>query len=95
MEVNMARPADISMRVSSRGTGPRRPIGDLTIIINRPYADLESELKQVFEGIEKVKMFVDRRYEERRTRGQSRDEEYRKAERRKVKQGLVEAIISL
>ena len=91
----MARPADFSMRVSRTSKGPRGPIGDLTLIIRRTYADLEGELRQVFEGIEKVKMFVDRRYEERRTRGQSRDEEYRKAERRKVKQGLVEAIISL
>ena len=91
----MARPADFSMKVSRTRTGPRRPIGDLTLIISRTYADLESELRQVFEGIEKVKMFVDRRFEERRTREQPRDEEYRKSERRKVKQGLVEAIISL
>jgi hypothetical protein len=95
MEVNMALPTDFSMSVSSTGTGPRRPIGDLTLIISRTYADLESELRQVFEGIEKVKMFVDRRYEERRTGEQLRDEEHRKAERRKVKEELVEAIISL
>ena len=91
----MALPADFSMKVSKTSTTPRRPVGNLTIIISRTYADLESELRQVFEGIEKIKMFVNRRYEERRTKAQSTDEERRKAKRRKVKEGLVEAIISL
>ena len=91
----MALPANFSMKVSKTSTKPRRPIGDLTLIISRAYDDLESELRQVFDGIEKVKMFVDRRYKERRTRPQQADEERRKAERRIVKEGLVEAIISL
>ncbi len=91
----MALPANFSMKVSKTSTKPRRPIGDLTLIISRTYADLESELRQVCEGIEKVKMFVDRRYEERRTREQPRAGEHRKAERRRVKEELVEAIISL
>lgn len=91
----MARPADFSMKVSRTRKGPRRPIGDLTLIIRRTYAELENELRQVFEGIEKVKMFVDRRYDERRTTAQPVVEEYRKTARRKVKEELVEAIISL
>jgi hypothetical protein len=95
MEVIMALPADFSMKVSKTSNKLRRPIGDLILIISRAYDELESELRQVFDGIEKIKVFVDRRYKERRTRTQQADEERRKAERRSVKEGLVEAIISL
>ena len=91
----MVLPNKFLIKVSKTISNPQRPLGDLTIVINRPYAELETELKQVFEGKENVKMFVDRRYKERRTNPQTMDVEFRKTERRNGKEGLLEAIISL
>jgi hypothetical protein len=54
-------------------TSPAEPgAGAISIIIQRPYGYLEEELRGTFDGQEDIKVIVDRRLGERRTRLQSR-----------------------
>jgi hypothetical protein len=66
----------------------------MSIIIRRSYAHLETELKRIFNGQADVKVKVDRRYEERRTKKEFYPSERRRDDRRKFKEELVEVIIS-
>jgi len=68
--------------------------GMMSIIIQRRYAHLEKELCSTFEGQEDVKVIVDRRYGERRTRTQLVELERRHADRRGPKEELVEVSLS-
>ena len=66
----------------------------MSIIIRQPYAYLEKELCSTFEGQEDVKVIVDRRYGQRRTRTQTVELERRGADRRRPKEELVEVLLS-
>jgi hypothetical protein len=68
--------------------------GITSIIIRKPYAHLEKELRSAFKGQEDIKIILDRRYEERRKRRQAVAVERRKAGRRGPKEELIEVIIS-
>jgi len=82
------------MRIA-KATSPRKKgTGMMSIIIRRPYACLENKLCSTFEGKEDVKVIVDRRYGERRTRTQSVESERRRADRRGSKEELVEVLLS-
>jgi hypothetical protein len=67
--------------------------GAMSIIIRRPYRYLEEELRAAFDGQEDVKVIVDRRLGERRTRVQSVASERRRADQRALKRQLVEVIL--
>ncbi len=68
--------------------------GIMSIIIQRPYFQLEMELHSVFKGEKDVKIIVDRRFDERRTSQQAIEVERRHADQRQPKEELVEVIIS-
>ncbi len=68
--------------------------GTMTIIIQRPYFQLEKELHSVFKGEKDVKIIVDRRFDERRTTQQDIEVERRHAEQRQPKEELIKAVIS-
>ena len=68
--------------------------GKISIIVLRPYNYLVSDLQRVFKGKEDVEVKVDRRYRERRTKKESFSYERRQAERRSIKDTLVEVVIS-
>jgi hypothetical protein len=80
----------IAKATSSLEGGP----GVMSIIIRRPYAFLEKELRSAFEGQKDVEVMVDRRYRERRTRRQAVESERRRADRRRPKEELVEVLLS-
>jgi hypothetical protein len=65
------------------------------ITIRRPYAHLEDELRRAFERQKDIKVVVDRRYAERRTRQRPIPLERRRADRRRPKEELVEAVMSV
>ena len=69
--------------------------GIMSIIIQRPYAHLEKDLRSAFKGQKDVKIIVDRRYGERRTSQQPVEIERRRADRRQPKENLIEAVISI
>ncbi len=68
--------------------------GIMSIIIQRPYFQLEKELHSVFKGEKDVKIIVDRRFDERRTTQQAVEVERRYAEQRQPNRELVKAVIS-
>ncbi len=69
--------------------------GRMVIIIRRPYAYLESQLRAAFEGQEDVQVIVDRRTRERRTMHQPVEvERRRRAEARTPKEEILKVVIS-
>src|SRR2546427_13019557 len=76
----------------SGGEGER---GGMTyIVIRRPYAHLEDEVRRVFAGREDVKVIVDRRSGERRATQQPVKVDQRRADRRRAREELVEVLIA-
>ena len=82
------------MRIAKKDSLPEESAGMMTIVIQRPYARLEKELRSVFKGQEDVKIILDKRSGERRKRLQAVTKECRKADRRRPKEELVEVAIS-
>ena len=83
------------MRVTMVTNSSEKRCGTTSIVIRRPYAHLENELRSVFKWEEDVKVILDRRYEERRKSQQPVTLERRAAEQRRQKQDLVDVVISI
>lgn len=66
--------------------------GTMYVIIGRPYASLEEQLRTAFAGQEDVEVIVDRRYGERRTSQRPVAAECRRSQRRGPKEELAEII---
>ena len=80
----------------SKATSPlHQGIGTMTIIVQRPYAHLEKELRSTFAGQKGVTVIVDRRFGERRLSGQPVSVERRRADRRMPKQEMVCVLLSV
>ncbi len=82
------------MRIAKKDSLPEESAGMMTIVIQRPYARLEKELRSAFKGEEDVKVILDKRYGERRKILQDIAVEHRKDNRRRPKEELVEIAIS-
>ena len=82
------------MKIAKATDPPEPGPGMMSIIIRRPYAYLDKELYSTFEGQEDVKVLVDRRHGERRTRNQPVELERRRTDRRGPKEELVEVSLS-
>ena len=82
------------LRIAKATNPPEGGAGMMSIIIHRPYAHLEKELRRAFKGQEDVKVIVDKRNGERRTSRQPLELDRRRADRRRSKQQLVEVVIS-
>jgi len=82
------------MRIAKKDSLPEESAGMMTVVVMRPYAHLEKELRSVFKGQEDVKVISDKRYGERRKRLQAVTKECRKDDRRRPKEELVEVAIS-
>jgi len=81
------------MKISKKAHLSEENAGLMTIVIRRPYAHLENELRNAFKGRDDVKVIVDRRFGERRKKQKSVSAERRKADRRSQKEELVEVIL--
>ena len=68
--------------------------GSTSIIIMRPYAHLERQLRNTFKEEDDVKVILDKRYGERRKKKQAVATEHRRTSRRRPKEELVEVVIS-
>jgi len=90
----MSQLPEFLLRIAKATSPPEKGPGVMTVIIRRPYAYLEKELRSTFEGQEDVKVIVDRRYPERRTKIQPVEIERRRADRRRPKEELVEVSLS-
>lgn len=90
----MTSPPNLQIKIAKRIHAPKEARNIISIIIGRPYPNLEKELHSAFKGQEDVKVILDRRYRERRKRSQAVAKERRKADRRRPKKELVEVVIS-
>lgn len=81
------------------GLGHDRPVdgnpGKVHIIVPQARAYLATLLAEAFQGRKDVEVIVDRRHGERRTRKGSAAMERRWAERRQVKQNVIEVVIEM
>jgi len=73
---------------------PAHTDGMMSIIIQRPYAFLEKELKSAFKGQKDVKVIVNGRNGERREKIKAITPERRSTDRRRPKEELVEVLLS-
>ena len=87
-------PPKLQIKIDKVAHSSKEGAGTMTIVIMRPYAHLEKELRSVFKGQEDVKVISDKRYGERRKRLQDIAKDRRKDDRRHPKEELVEVAIS-
>lgn len=80
------------MKIVKKAYMSEGELGNMTVVIRRPYTHLEKELNSAFKGQEDVKVILDRRYGERRKRSQAVAKERRKAGRRRPDEEIVEVV---
>ncbi len=90
----MSSPPKLAMRIAKiTHLSEERP-GIMTIVVQRPYAHLEKELRDAFKEQEDVKVILDRRYGERRKKLKAVPADRRKSDRRSPKANMVDVVIS-
>ena len=86
---------EFTMRIAKKANLSEERSGiNSIIVIRRPYAHLEKELRTAFKGQKDVKVILDKRYGERRKRQRAVGAERRKADRRRPKEDLIEVLFS-
>jgi hypothetical protein len=70
--------------------GPAEERERMCIVVRRPYAHLERELRRTFENHRDVTVVVDRRHRERRAPEHSRSDDRRRGDRRRSAEHIVE-----
>jgi len=85
---------DLTMKIAKKAHMSEEGAGIMTVVIMRPYAHLEKELRSAFKGQEDVKIILDRRYGERRKERQATATERRMAGRRRPKEELIEVVFA-
>ena len=93
-EIKMSESPVFFMKIAKATSPPEKGAGMMSIIIRRRYALLERMLCSTFEGQKDVKVTIDKRYGERRTRTQLVELERRHADRRRPKEDFVEVSLS-
>lgn len=85
---------DFLVRILRATPRPDEGPGKMFIIIRRPYAYLEAELRRTFAGQEDVEIIVDRRAPERPTTQPRAEAERPRDDRRMPKEQILEVVIS-
>ena len=82
------------MKIAKKDSLPEEMTRTMTIVVMRPYARLEKELRSAFKGDDGVKVILDKRSGERRKKLEDVAKDRRKDDRRRPKEELVEVAIS-
>lgn len=82
------------VRILKAAAHPEEGREKICIVIRRPYAYLQEELRQGFEGQGDAHVIVDRRSGERRAGREPVTVERRQADQRRAQQEIVEVVIS-
>lgn len=72
---------------------PEKSPREMLIVIQRPYSHLREELNTAFKGQSGVDVIVDRRHSDRRDKAEAFQIERRRANRRSLKEKMVEVLI--
>ena len=86
-------PTGFKLKVLKSALVSKEGTGQMSIIVQRPYAHLVTELQRIFKGQEEVKL--DSRIGERRKMKGPFSNDRRRVDRRRAKETLVEAVISI
>lgn len=86
--------SEFKIRIARETHMPEEKSGNMTIVVFKPYAHLQRELQNAFQGQEDVKIILDRRHGERRKIQKAVERERRSGDRRKSKQEIAEVAIS-
>lgn len=89
----MRFPIEFLLRISKATQPPDKEGRKMNIIIHRPYAHLEKEFLETFNGQNDVIIIVDRRGADQRTSTQPVETDRRLYDRRIPKEELVEVVI--
>jgi hypothetical protein len=84
---------DLAMKIS-KSVGSLKEAEGMVIIIQRPYAHLEEEMRKTFSNGNKARVIIDRRMGERRGPAKEMSNERRRSDRRATKEQLLEVIIN-
>jgi len=84
---------DLLIRITKAAKSSEKRSGITYIVIRRPYAYLEKELRSTFKEQEDVKIIVDRRISERPNIQQAVKLERRRSDRRRPKEQIIEVVI--
>ncbi len=90
----MSFPPKFTMRIAKKAHLSEEEAGTMTIVVQQPYAHLERELRSAFKGQKDVKVILDRRQGERRKNTKAVGADRRKADRRHLKEEIVEVVVS-
>ncbi len=90
----MRLPAGFLLRIAKATQLEDEEYRRMSIIIRQPYAHLEEELRNTFEGQKDVSVILDRRFDDRRTITQPVETDRRKSDQRAQKEELVQVVIS-
>ncbi len=82
------------MRIAKKAHLSEEEVGIMTIVVHPAYTHLERELRRAFKGQEDVKIILDRRQGERRKNTKAVGADRRKADRRHLKEEIVEVVVS-
>lgn len=85
-------PAFLS-RVFSMAAATPEERGVMCIVIRRRHAYLEKAFRRAFQGQRDVKLLVDRRYGERRVAPRSVPAERRRADRRRLREEVLDVVV--
>ena len=83
------------LKILNSAPSSKQAIGQMNIIALQPYDYLVTDIQRVFKEQEDVKVRLDRRYSQRRTKKVPFSDERRQADRRKTKETLVDVVISI
>jgi hypothetical protein len=84
---------DLAMKIS-KSVGSLKEAEDMAIIIQRPYAHLEKEMRRTFSNGNKARVIIDRRMGERRGFVKDMSNDRRRSDRRATKEELPEVVIN-
>ena len=85
---------ELLLRVTKALGAHGEEIGMMTIVVRRPYAPLEEELRAAFAGQENVQVVVDQRNGDRREAARHVADDRRRQGRRVRKEEMVELALS-
>jgi len=86
--------SDLAMKISRTSAPHEGGAEEMVIIIQRPYAHLEKELRRTFRNGNETSVIIDRRMGERRSRTEPVTEDQRQGDRRAQRELLLELVIS-
>ena len=85
--------SDFLLLIEKDVHAPQKSPGRIIIVIKKPYSQLQEELDEIFKWQSEVDVIVDRRYGDRRVSAEPVRLERRKADRRSLKEKMVDVVI--